>query len=100
MVPSFFRARRKKGTITWAHLVLRCDNGRAVPPRFAWRAPRRAAASRQQGLTTLTVKQGTPRSVLRHGSAADVAAADVAAHFHVENVPQRQATDQCLIFRN
>ena len=23
------------------------------PPRFAWRAPRRAAASRQQGLTTL-----------------------------------------------
>ena len=26
---------------------------RAAPPRFAWRAPRRAAASRQQGLTTL-----------------------------------------------
>ena len=25
----------------------------AAPPRFAWRAPRRAAASRQQGLTTL-----------------------------------------------
>ena len=32
-------------------LVSRCD--RAAPPRFAWRAPRRAAASRQQGLTTL-----------------------------------------------
>ena len=28
-------------------------SSRAAPPRFAWRAPRRAAASRQQGLTTL-----------------------------------------------
>ena len=40
-------------------LVSRCDPFQprgccaAAPPRFAWRAPRRAAASRQQGLTTL-----------------------------------------------
>ena len=36
-------------------LVSRCDSrrSRAAPPRFAWRASRRAAASRQQGLTTL-----------------------------------------------
>ena len=36
-------------------VVSRCDpfQAAAAPPRFAWRAPRRAAASRQQGLTTL-----------------------------------------------
>ena len=32
------------------------------PPRFAWRAPRRAAASRQQGLTTLGNAAPAPRA--------------------------------------
>ena len=35
-----------------SHVVTHCARLRR-PPRFAWRAPRRAAASRQQGLTTL-----------------------------------------------
>ena len=46
--PFFLHAHGKK--LPCAHSPSR---GAAAPPRFAWRAPRRAAASRQQGLTTL-----------------------------------------------
>ena len=60
-LPSSLRASRMAFTksIAYRLFVSRCDpaarllRSRAAPPRFAWRAPRRAAASRQQGLTTL-----------------------------------------------
>ena len=51
-VLSEYPAARLTG-LTLSHVVTQRRSRAAPPPRFAWQAPRRAAASRQQGLTML-----------------------------------------------
>ena len=46
----------------------------ATAPRFAWRAPRRAAASRQQGLATLGKARALQHAAGRHSTVTCVTA--------------------------